>query len=322
MTKLGVIDVGTNSIHLLIGTVDLAGRFHVTRKERDLTRLGAGGFASGTLTQAAMDRAMTVLERYAAALKRRGVDCVEAVATSAVREASNGLTFARRVRTRLGLPLRIISGRQEAQLIALGVLHSQRLRRPALLITIGGGSAQVIHAEPSRLRYLTSVPLGCARLAQQFIHHDPPLAEEAQALFAHARRVWRPVALALRRVRRRQALGCSATIEQLILAAYLRSHRRLPQGNRGVSMSRGVLRQLISWLLTSTARERMHLLGLDPRREDLALPTGVTLLTWMEACGVSSVRHVPGSLREGLVVDHFLDHRRRRASLAALGGGP
>ena len=125
---LGIIDVGTNAIHLLIGRLSPGGRFQVLRKEQDLTRLGAGGLASGRLTAASRRRALAVLRRYAAQLKRHRVDRIDAVATSAVREAANGRAFVRAVRARLGLPLRIVSGRDEARLIAQGVLRFTRAR--------------------------------------------------------------------------------------------------------------------------------------------------------------------------------------------------
>jgi len=299
----GIIDVGTNSIHLLVGIAGLNGRFRVLRKERYLTRLGEGGLASGALTRPAMRRAMKVLRRFAATLKRFRVDRVEAVATSAVREAANGRAFVRRVRRELGLPLRIISGREEARLVYLGVLQARRLRRPAVIVAIGGGSAQAALGNGMRLRYATSVLLGGARLAQQFIRHDPSRPKEVVALSRAVHRTWTPVAQALRRHRWRQALGSSATIEQLMMAAQLRRHRRSPEGRRRLSITRAQLGELTAWLATSTAKQRMQLPGLDPRRQDLALTTGVTLLVWMEACGISRLSYASGSIREGLVMD-------------------
>ncbi|MBI4343151.1 MAG: hypothetical protein HY599_07270 [Candidatus Omnitrophica bacterium] len=307
---LGIIDVGTNSIHLLIGVLGLNGKFHVILKERDLTRLGEGGLANGRLTARARHRAMEVLARYAAIMKRCGVDRVEAVATSAVRDAANGAAFVRQVRRRLKLPLRIISGGEEARLIYLGVLQAHPFHRSTLIITIGGGSAQVIHGDGAHLRYRASLPLGGARLAQWFIRHDPPRPDEVLALDQAVRRAWAPVARALRRHRWRQAVGSSATICQLMAAAHRLTHGSTPNGT-ALSISQRTLRQLVRWLAASTAAERIRLPGLDPRREDLALPTGMALLAWMEGCGVTTLRYAPGSLREGLVIDYLLKHHQR-----------
>lgn len=309
---LGIIDVGTNSIHLLIGILGFNGKFHVILKERDLTRLGEGGLANGKLTRRAIARAMAVLRRYRAILKRCNVDHVEAVATSAVRDAKNGRAFVRRVRAALRLPLRIISGRREARLIYLGVLHSQRFRRPTVVVTIGGGSAQVMYGDGARLRYAASVPLGGARLAQRFIHADPPTPRELGALIPYVQRVWRPVTRRLSRHRWRRALGSSATIAQLAMAAYWQQHHKRPRAKQSLILTRRALRELTAWLATSTAKERIQLPGLDPRREDLALTTAVTLLVWMEGCRVSTLRYAPGSLREGLVMDYLIRHHQRQ----------
>ncbi|MBI3021399.1 MAG: hypothetical protein HYY59_05325 [Candidatus Omnitrophica bacterium] len=223
------------------------------------------------------------------------------MATSAVREAKNGRAFVRRVRSRLGVPLRIISGREEARLIYLGLRHRLRLRRSALIVWIGGGSAQVIHGSGSRPGYLTSLPLGAARLTQRFIRHDPPQPDEIEALRRYARRAWAPVVRAIRRRSWRHSLGGSSMTRELALAAYGLQCRQPPAEERRLSINRRSLHRLVDWLFTSTARERSRLAGVDPRRQDLLLAAGIVLLTWMEGCRVARLRYAPGSLREGLI---------------------
>lgn len=308
---LGIIDVGTNSIHLLVGIIGLNGKFHVILKERDLTRIGEGGLAKGVLTPRAMRRAQDVLRRYAHILQRCQVDRVEAVATSAIREAKNGRAFVRQVRRQLKLPLRIISGREEARLIYLGVVQAHRFRYPALIITIGGGSAQVIQGRGLKVHHASSVLLGCARLAQQFIRHDPPQLEELDALEQHVRRTWAPVARAVRRRRWRLVLGSSATLYQLLVATHVRERGKLPKKREALTVTPAALRRMVAWLIEARMTDRIRLEGVDPRREDLILPTAITLLAWMEGCGVARLRYAPGSLREGLVIRRFLRHHER-----------
>ena len=315
MTTLAVIDVGTNSTHLLVAAVRPGGAWRILRRERQLTRLGESGLVTGALTSTAMRRTLAVLRRYAATLKRLRVDRVDALATSAVREARNGRAFIRRARAATGLPLRIISGREEARLIYCGVVQANRLRGPVLLISLGGGSAQVMCGQGASLRYATSALAGSARLAQRFIRHDPPSAGEGAALQRHLRRLWAPVIRAVRRRRWRQALGSSAMIHQLLLAARHLARRRQPRDER-LSISRPQLQRMVEWLARSRAAQRRRLRGLDPQREDLALTTGVALLTWMEGCGLSSLRDVPGSLREGVVCEYLMRQRHRRPSRA------
>jgi len=107
------------------------------------------------------------------------------------------------------------------------------------------------------------------------------------------------------------ALACSATSSQLMLATHLKQHPRPPKKKQALSLKRSQLRQLVEWLARSSAQERIEMRGLDPRREDLALPTGIVLLTWMESCGMSQLRFATGSLREGLVIDHLLRHHEK-----------
>ena len=310
--RLGILDVGTNSIHLLIGAVEPAGPLRVLLRHRALIRLGDDGLASGRLTAPAMRRAIAVLRRYAATLARYQVDHVEAVATSAVREAANGKAFVHQVRIRLGLPLRIVSGLEEARLISRGVLPTLPSRRTTLLVTIGGGSAQVILGDTKRLRYAASVKLGAARLGQQFLSHELPSVAELEALRRHLDRTWAPVCRAVRRHRWGRALACSAMIDQLIAASYLTRHRQPPRDPRRRSLSQRALRALIDRLLQATAAQRRRLPGLDPSRADLALPAAEALLSWMEGCGVRILRGTSGSLREGLVVEWLNWKRRRR----------
>lgn len=276
----------------------------VLHRARTPVRLGDGAFVAGRLTEPAMRRAAQALRRYAATMRRIGVNRVEAVATSAVRDATNGRAFVQRIRTQLGVPLRIISGRTEARLIYRGVVQAQRARRSTLVISIGGGSAQVMLGDGARLRYATSVPLGCARLAQRFIQHDPPRPEEVAALEHAARRAWAPVIRRIRRHRWQQVLGSSETIQQVLAAAKHLS--RGSQAKAHVSITQRSLRRIIGRLSTSTAAQRRRMPGLDRQRQDLALPTAVALMILMECCGISAIRYAPGSLREGIILDKFL----------------
>ncbi|MBI4226871.1 MAG: hypothetical protein HY600_01190 [Candidatus Omnitrophica bacterium] len=289
MPLLGLIDVGTNSIHLVIGRRHPSGRWVPRLHRRAPVRLGDDGWARGRLTAAAMRRAMRILARYAAIASRRRVRRVEAVATGAVREAANGAAFARRVRAELGVPLRILSGAEEARLTFLGVQQVHRRRGPVLLVAIGGGSAQVVVGSGRRLRYCASVPIGAARLAQRFIRHDPPRPREIAALWAAARRAWGPLGRRVRRLRWRRAVGSSAMIQQVMAVA-----------GRSRALTQSRLRAVVNRLARARRRARRRWPGVDPGRDDLLLPTAVALLEWMAACRAPRLTYAAGSLREGL----------------------
>ena len=305
---LGIIDVGTTSIHLLIGIFGMNGTFYVILKERELARVGDGGLARNRLTEKAMRRSLDILRDYAELLRRCHVDHIEAVATSALRDAVNGAAFAKRAR-RLGVPLRVISGRGEARLIYLGVVRAHRLRGPSLIITIGGGSAQVIFGDDRRVGYLTSLPLGGSRLAQRFVHHDPADSRELATMSGYADDIWQPVVRSLHRRRWRRVIVSSATIYQLMLAAYRAAHPPGSEKPRRLSMTQHALRWWVGWLSQSTAQQRARLKGVDPKRQEVLLPTAVVLLSLMERCRISRVIHRAGSLREGLVLHYWQRYR-------------
>jgi len=264
------------------------------------------------LTRAAMDRAIRILKRYASTLRHSGVDHVEAVATSAARGARNGRTFVRRVRERTKIPLRVITGREEARLTYLGIYQAHNFRHPVSIVTFGGGSAQVICGSGFKMGYAASVPLGGARLKQMFFQNDPPLPEEVVALQRHVQRVWRPVVKEARRHRWAQAFGASATVGQVMLAARVRAGKRLPNAPEELSITQPQLKKLIDWLCHADARARIQEAELDPRREDLVLGVAIALQAWMTGCGIRTLRFTPGSIREGLVVDFLIRHYERR----------
>ena len=250
-----------------------------------------------------MQRTLVVLRRYARWLRDADVDRVDAVATEAIRQARNGGAFVRAVRAELSLPLRVLSGLEEARLTHIGVRRVSALRGPTALIAIGGGSTQIVCGDRQRIEYAVSVPLGCARLASQFIRHDPPHQSELTALRAHARRLLGPSVRAMRRFEG-TVIGSSAMIGRLLHAARRPSPPH-PRGPRYPAISRRRLERFVGWLSASTAAQRQRLPRLGVQREAWALPTGIVLLLWMEGCGFARVRSVPGSLREGLMVRAF-----------------
>ena len=169
---LGAIDVGTNSIHLIV--VELDPRFGTSRtilKAREMVRLGGGdALTRGYLPRKAMQRGVEAIARFAAEARRAGAEEVRAVATSAVREAENGGDFVRVVRDETGIELTVIRGEQEARLIYLGARAALNLAgKKALIIDIGGGSVELIVGDAREAHYATSLKLGVLRLLDQKI---------------------------------------------------------------------------------------------------------------------------------------------------------
>jgi len=143
--KLGVLDIGSNSIHIVIAEITGETQFEIVGRGKDMTRLGDETLKSGWLSRRKMEEGISVVQRFVQLARHRGVQRVLAFATAAVREASNGGEFADRILKQTGLKVRTITGDEEARLIYLAVRHFTDLsKRRALIVDIGGGSVELI----------------------------------------------------------------------------------------------------------------------------------------------------------------------------------
>ena len=222
--RIAAIDVGSNSIHMVVAQVESDGRFRVLDRAKEAVRLGHRTLNSGRLSSEAMDAGLRTLAAFRTLAERQGVTRFKAVATSAVREAANGGDFIQRVRDEVGLRVRVIPGREEARLIYLGVRQAIDLRgEAALIVDVGGGSVELILTEDAEAVALHSVKIGVARLSEKFLPSDPPKTKEINELQAYLTAQLDPILgrLAQREVRR--VVGTSGTILNLIaIAAYQR----------------------------------------------------------------------------------------------------
>jgi exopolyphosphatase / guanosine-5'-triphosphate,3'-diphosphate pyrophosphatase len=181
--KLAVIDIGTNSIHMVLADILPDASFKILDRYKDITRLGNGVFATGRLSDEAMARALEVLKTLVTLARNKGFERISAVATSAVREAKNGGDFVGIVTEQTGLKVRVISGIEEARLIFVGVKNSIALSDgPTLVVDIGGGSVELILGNREGLIHGTSLKLGAIRLAEQYLPKTPPSESMLRAL--------------------------------------------------------------------------------------------------------------------------------------------
>ena len=187
--RLAAIDVGSNSLHMVIADVSADGHIEVVDRVKEMVRLGRSAFTTGHLTPEAMHLATSTLTTFGRLARARHVERLRIVATSAVREARNGAAFVRRLRRQTELPVRVISGAEEARLIYRAARYALGLDGgPYLLVDVGGGSVELVLVQDGRALWLRSLPLGAARLSEQFLLHDPPRPAEVRQLEKHLRR--------------------------------------------------------------------------------------------------------------------------------------
>ena len=181
--KLAGIDIGTNTLRLLIAEFSPDGRYRKIQSGRHITRLGEDLSHTGRLKAEAMERAMRVLEGFCDACDKYHVDGIYAVATSAVREAVNGVDFINMVKSRVGLEVNVIPGDEEARLTMFGVSSNLGIMyKNVFLMDIGGGSTEFILSTGGEIAFKTSTDIGVVRFTEQFLHSDPPMEEEIKSL--------------------------------------------------------------------------------------------------------------------------------------------
>ena len=145
MAKIAVIDIGTNSIHMVLAEIQPDASYKILDRFKDMTRLGNGAFTTHRLSDEAITRGLDVIRNLVTLAKNKGYDRIIAVATSAVREAKNGGDFIDLVAEHTGLTVRVISGTEEARLIFLGVKNNVPMtEQPTLSVDVGGGSVELM----------------------------------------------------------------------------------------------------------------------------------------------------------------------------------
>ncbi|MEK7870018.1 MAG: exopolyphosphatase, partial [Nitrospirota bacterium] len=175
MAKLAVIDIGTNSIHMVLAEILPDASYKILDRFKDMTRLGNGAFAAKRLSDEAIGRGVGVLKTLVTLARNKGFERITAVATSAVREVKNGGDFVDLVEEQTGIKIRVISGIEEARLIFLGVRHSMALsEKPTLVVDVGGGSVELIVGTRDGLQHAKSLRLGAIRLSDQYVTKTPP----------------------------------------------------------------------------------------------------------------------------------------------------
>ncbi len=184
--RVAVIDIGSNSTRLLIADVN-GGRIEEVERQSRVTRLGRGVDLSGQLSAEAIEAACEAIADYMAICRDAGVEHIDAIATSAVRDASNGGAFVAELRERFALSARVLDGEEEARLTYMGATAEHPPSEPTLVVDIGGGSTELIVGAGQEIAFHTSLQAGVVRHTERHIATDPPTALELEALAADVR---------------------------------------------------------------------------------------------------------------------------------------
>lgn len=311
---LAAIDIGTNSIHMVVVQIDPAlPTFTIIAREKETVRLGDRDPETGNLTQEAMKRASAALQRCQELAKTFNAEQVVAVATSAVREAPNGRDFLKQINSELGLFVNLISGQEEARRIYLGVLSGMEFNNhPHIIIDIGGGSTELILGDSHEPRSLSSTKVGAVRLSAEFVTTDPISNSELQYLQAYVRGMLeRPIEELLAHLEageQPRLVGTSGTIETLATIHAREKLGIVPNPLNGYELSRKDIKEILKHLAPMSCVERAAIPGMSERRSEIIVAGVVTLLEAMTLLGAETLTICERALREGVIVDWMLSH--------------
>ncbi len=307
--RIAAIDIGTNSIPVVIAEATGHGGFDVLEREREVVQVGRGSFRSGRLRADAIARTAESLARFVALARSRGVETIDCTATAAVREAKNGGDFVRAARRAAGLTPRVIPAREEGRLIWLAVRNALELPAgPSLLLDIGGGSLQMVVATRDELLEVVSLPLGALRLSELVPLGDPPSPDGLAALRRHVRRAARPALAALAERGPLRVYGSSGSIHALAhVAAHLDGREPVAHLN-GHRLGARSLGRAVGQLEAMRLAERLRLPGVDAPRAEILLHGAAVLTHVLARAGAEAITLSDFGVREGLLADWIARH--------------
>lgn len=303
--RIGAIDVGTNSIRLIVAEASADGTYRVLDDEKETTRLGQGLEATGNMALQAMERSAQAIARMKSIANGFGVEMLRAIGTCAVREAANREEFLNLVRQQAGLDVEPIAARDEAYLSHLSVGHAFDLSKSlAAVVDLGGGSAEVILSSFGVIDQVFSLPLGAVRLSEKFPGLERYVGKDYRRMRRSIRRVLN------------KTVGKSPFVPQLLIGTGgtftslanialqngSQAEKTSTKGSaRGYALNRSQLRHLIDWLRKLPLKTRTKIPGLSPDRADIIVAGAVIIERIMKHLGVNRLQVHDGGVRDGLL---------------------
>lgn len=292
--RVAVIDIGSNSTRLLVADV-AAGRVTEIERQSRVTRLARGVDLAGQLSAEAIEAACGAIDDYVSAYREAGAERLEAIATSAVRDASNGDAFVAELRERFAISARVLDGDEEARLTYLGATSEQPPAAPTLVIDIGGGSTELIVGTEEEIAFHASLQVGVVRHSERHISSDPPTPVELEALAADVRGLIevgiaaapesKVVAPALEVVAGIAVAGTPTSLAAINLALEPYDPKRV----HGYVLSLRTIQRLFSQLASASLRDRVEIPGLHPDRAPTIVAGVVILVEAMRAFGLEQI---------------------------------
>ncbi len=302
--RLALIDMGTNTFHLLITEVDEKGQQQVLVRTKHPVRLGEGGISNGVIAAEAYERALRTLREFRKQMEAHEVDVVRAMATSMVRNAANGDDFVKDIFKQTDIQVDVISGDREAELIYFGVRSAGVLdTATSLIVDIGGGSVEFIICNENHIFWKRSFEIGAQRLKDMFFQQDPIPAGSVRAEKAYLQEKLQPLAAAIVQYHPTVLVGSSGTFDTLCDIDALRrgdNSRALSQPASS-TLSIENFYSVHHELLSKNHEERLAIPGMLEMRVDMIVLASIAVDFLLQQYQLQEIRVSAYALKEGML---------------------
>ena len=309
--KFAAIDIGSNSIKLVVVDAAASDSFAVLARKREIVRLGHETLLRGHISRDAIQRAAKCIKRLRSVANARGAESIVAIATASVREANNSARFVRAMEKKAGVRVSVLSGTEEARLIGLAASQGCATKGLTTLnIDIGGGSTEISVFRKGKPITLLSMKLGAVGLTERFLTSDPPRMDQLDQLRSEIRKALEGPVRELREHDWEAVTGTSGTV--LAVGNALRVQAN---GGNGKSdhdappeesvINRKDLKRLNAMLALMNTAQRRNFAGLSTRRAEIIVAGAKVLEETMRALDIDSLRTCNWSLREGVIIDRL-----------------
>lgn len=300
MDKIAIIDLGTNTFHLLLVEVK-DGEEKIIHKEKIAVKLGEGGISEGNISKAAEERAVKTMLYFKDKIKEEKVDQVFASATSAMRNASNGPEVMQRIHDETDISIELISGLDEAKFIHKGVKKALEIGpEPALIMDIGGGSVEFIICNETEVFWMQSFEIGAQRLLDKFHKHDPILPKDIEKLDDFLRKELAELKVKMDIYQPHHLIGSSGTFDTLIDINYLEKGEDKPD-DVAFSLSLEDFDRIFDEIIHKSREERMEIPGMIEMRVDMIVVALCLIQFLIENNEFIDIKVSTYALKEGLL---------------------
>jgi exopolyphosphatase/guanosine-5'-triphosphate,3'-diphosphate pyrophosphatase len=299
-SKIAIIDMGTNTFHLLIAEADERG-YHIVSRDRLAVKIGMGGINEGIITEEGLHRALLAMQSFKNTMEQSGITKVFAFGTSALRNARNGEEVVKKIKALTNIDVNIISGDKEAEYIYMGVkaaLHMEREK--SLIIDIGGGSVEFIIGDNDHIFWKQSLEIGAQRLLEKFHKSDPITADEIEALNIYFEKALVPVFDALKIHQPEILIGSSGTFDTLSDIFCITHDINKSAEEIETPLSIPGFYEIYQELIHKTRAERMNMPGMIEMRVDMIVVACCLIRYLLEHHAFKRIRVSTYSLKEGV----------------------